>query len=565
MSRQVVSLFFGFLFVVFFAKMGFAQDANDVAFNITNSVSSLPGLVAALSYLVGLILAVRGIFKTIEHVTISNTSGNYVFPRVPLAYFLAGGLLFSLPIVIEAAQTTINGGSISPFTIQAETLSRLNNFFSGINVYLSIGTNINTVFDNITSSIDQFPALVSATAYLLGLLIVASAVLKTKDHVEEPSRTTIKEPAIRYLLAGALFALPTVYSAMYNTITDGGLGTGGTIASFVAGFSFLFSSETNSLECVTAYLGALSVFLPGTTGLGQVICNAMQNASGFPIFLTSISYLIGLVFGIWGLFKIRDHVVDPTRTGLNEGVMRLLAGGAFFAFPYLTVIFRTTLLPIPLVALTTVTTNTGYNESLPLLACNTILSGLGFGSGPSLDQAMSCFMNDILGPTHVVLNFFATVAGMIFIMIGISRLIKSSQEGARGPGGIGTIGTFVVGGLLLSATTILRAVSSSMFVSPVTQTFASMRYTTGMSVAETQAAHNVISAVLKFMLIIGMISFVRGIFIMRDVAEGKQQASSMSGITHIIGGALAVNLGPLLNAVQASLGVTAFGVSFGGL
>ena len=172
-------------------------------------------------------------------------------------------------------------------------------------------------------------------------------------------------------------------------------------------------------------------------------------------------------------------------------------------------------------------------------------------------------MQDILGPTHIALNFFSYVAGMIFIMIGISRLIKSSQEGARGPGGIGTFGTFVVGGLLLSATTILRAFSSSLFGSPITYTYATLNYTAGMTKVETDALYNVIAAVLQFLIVLGMISFVRGMFIMRDVAEGSSNASTMSGVTHLIGGALAVNMGPFLNAIQETLGITAFGVSFG--
>lgn len=116
----------------------------------------------------------------------------------------------------------------------------------------------------------------------------------------------------------------------------------------------------------------------------------------------------------------------------------------------------------------------------------------------------------------------------------------------------------------MSATTILRAVSGSMFgaFGTRTETTATLQYTGTMSAAETAAAYNVINAVLKFMIVIGMISFVRGLFIMRDVSEGGQGASTMSGMTHIIGGALAVNLGPLLNAVQTTLGVTAFGVQF---
>ncbi len=209
-----------------------------------------------------------------------------------------------------------------------------------------------------------------------------------------------------------------------------------------------------------------------------------------------------------------------------------------------------TMTPVILLTGTVTGTNTGFVENLSCTTTN------------SLDEAMGCFMGNTMGPMHVLLNFFCFCSGLIFIMIGISRLIKTSQEGARGPGGLGTVSTFATGGILLSATTLLRALSDTFFASARTETLASLTYTGTMSAAETDAAYNVIAAVLKFMIIIGLISFVRGIFIMRDVAEGSQQASVMAGMTHIIGGALAVNLGPLMNAIQSTLGITAFGVTF---
>lgn len=556
MKQYAISVFFGFLLAVLPSSFAFAQDANDVAGNIVDSVSLLPGLVAGFLYLSGVLFAINGIFRTIEHVT--NPRDNPL--RVPIVRFLIGGALFSFPIVLEAVVTAINGGTATTFDPTTEMITLVNALFTDINAIFSLNTNINGVFNNISSSIDQIPGLISAVSYLLALVIAASALYKTRDHVEDPKQFPLKDAVIRYLLAGSLLALPTVYEAMYTTIADSGLGFGGVLSSFASGFNFFFSSETSTQECLFSATSITAGISGGT--LGTVVCNTFANTSGFPIFLTSISYLIGLVFGVWGLFKIRDHVTDPTRTGLNEGIMRLIAGGAFFAFPYLTIILKTTILPTPLAVITIATTNSTFNETPGLLGCTSIPGAGALFSGPSLDQAMGCFVNDLLGPTHIVLNFFATVAGMIFIMIGISRLIKSSQEGARGPGGLGTIGTFVIGGVLMSATTILRAFSSSMFGNPVTDTFAQLTYTVGMSVTETQAAHNVISAVLKFMIILGMISFVRGIFIMRDVAEGKQQASTMAGMTHMIGGALAVNLGPLMNAVQSTLGINGFGVTF---
>ena len=172
-------------------------------------------------------------------------------------------------------------------------------------------------------------------------------------------------------------------------------------------------------------------------------------------------------------------------------------------------------------------------------------------------------MSDIFGPVTVLINFFGLVAGIILIMIGISRIIKSTQEGSKGPLGLGTIMTFLAGGALISSNALIRAFSTSFFQSPITFTYATLQYTDGLDMAAQGHITTVISAILKFVIMVGLISFVRGIIIVRDVAEGKQQASMMAGMTHVIGGALAVNLGPLLNTVQSTLGIGGFGILFG--
>tara|TARA_R110001592_G_scaffold3525_13_gene19943 strand:- start:5155 stop:6789 length:1635 start_codon:yes stop_codon:yes gene_type:complete len=542
MKKNVFSLLFGLFFSVTFANQAFAQEVNDIGIAMTDSMSSLPGFVAAFAYLGGLIMAVSAIFKTIDHIT----NPNQTPLSTPVIRFLLGGALFALPIIAEAASTTISGGTVTVFSPSADAVTILNGMIGGLSALISFGTNANAIMESMMGSVEFMPGLIAAVSYLLGLVIAVSALYKTRDHVEDPNRVPLKDSVIRYITAGALFALPTVFEAMYETIVGSGMGIVGTFFGLLSGLGFFYSSETNAVECLT-------VSLPLGTTLGDALCWAMISSSVFPVFLTAVSYLLGLVLGLWGILKVRDHVIDPSRVPLSEGVSRLIAGGAFFAFPYVSTILKASFTNAGILGLTTVTTNTSFNSSVTALTC---------GGSNSLDEAMGCFMNDILGPSHVVLNFFAFVAGMIFVMIGISRLIKSAQEGPRGPGGMGTFGTFVIGGMLMSATTLLRAFSSSLFTSPVTFTFASMQYTTGMSAVETQAAHNVISAVLQFMIVLGMLSFVRGMFIMRDVAEGSQQASTMSGVTHLIGGALAVNLGPLLNAVQQTLGITAFGVTF---
>ncbi len=545
MIKRYISLFSYVIFCSLLPGSAFSQDVNEVAQNIVGSTSALPGLISALAFLSGILIAVTAIFKTIDHV--SNPTQTPL--RVPVVRFLVGGTLFALPVIVEATLATINGGSITDFdplgTFSA--LFDLSSAFGAITGFLSLG-NVNSILNSVMRSIGELPGMVAAVAYLLGLIMAVSAIYKTRDHVENPDQYPLKDAVIRFLTAGMLFGLPTVFNTMFEAVNGGGLGFTGAIASLISGAQFFISTDAG-----VACSGLEWTGLFGTPTVGSVLCTVMQTTSGLPGFLAAVSYIIGTVLGLWAIIKIRDHVNNPSQVPLHEGITRLLAGGAFFALPVVAMALQYSVTPNVLAVSTLLGTNTGFNETLP--TCS---------STNSLDEAMVCFMKDILGPGHVLLNFFTFVAGLIFIMIGISRLTKSAQEGARGPGGIGTVTTFFIGGILMSATTILRAFSGTIFGSmgTITLTDAKLTYTTGMSAAETAAAYNVISAVLKFMIIIGMISFVRGIFIMRDVAEGSQQASTMSGMTHIIGGALAVNLGPLLNVIQTTLGITAFGVTF---
>lgn len=279
-------------------------------------------------------------------------------------------------------------------------------------------------------------------------------------------------------------------------------------------------------------------------GLGEIICNTTKSSQDVPGLLTGLSYLFGLVMGVWAISKLYEHVQNPQQTPIWDSLKRFLAGGAFFALPM-----------VMDAAKNTITAGTAATGSMNGFTGKT--------SGAGLDAMMVMLVKDIWQPLlSNALPAFTYLAGIILIMIGINRLIKSSQEGPRGPGGFGTIMTFIAAGAMFSMDTLLDSFSTSMFTTDVITTKAQLQYTTGMSGPEQAHVHAVISAIIAFMAILGWISFIRGWFIIRDVAEGNQQASLMSAITHLLGGALAINLGPLLNSVQATLGLTAYGVNF---
>ncbi|HPF79023.1 MAG TPA: hypothetical protein PLF01_06985 [Alphaproteobacteria bacterium] len=278
--------------------------------------------------------------------------------------------------------------------------------------------------------------------------------------------------------------------------------------------------------------------------LGGVIGNVVKSSEGIPGLLSGFSYLCGLILGFLGILKLKDHVESPNQTQIWDPVKRFLAGGAFLALPMM-------------IRAVYETVAKGQTE----------LTGKDFNtggaSGAGLDAKLVGLMRDVWEPLQWLFVGFGYLAGLILLLIGISRLLKSEQEGPRGPMGLGTIFTFIVAGILLSLNKMLGAAVNSVFNSGA-KNEAFLQYTDGMADGGAHA-NAVIGAAMAFVAVIGWISFIRGFFIMRGVAEGNSQASSMAGITHIIGGAIAVNLGGFIEAVQNTLGISDYGLKIGSL
>ena len=84
------------------------------------------------------------------------------------------------------------------------------------------GNNFGNIASNITTSIASLPGLLTALSYMFGILLGVLGIMKIKDHVENPSQTPLKDGAVRLAAGGALFALPIMYEAMFETVgTDG--------------------------------------------------------------------------------------------------------------------------------------------------------------------------------------------------------------------------------------------------------------------------------------------------------------------------------------------------------
>ncbi len=65
----------------------------------------------------------------------------------------------------------------------------------------------------------------------------------------------------------------------------------------------------------------------------KIAQNITTSTASIPGLLTGLAYLFGILLGVLGILKIKDHVENPAQTALKDGAIRLAAGGALFALP----------------------------------------------------------------------------------------------------------------------------------------------------------------------------------------------------------------------------------------
>lgn len=283
-------------------------------------------------------------------------------------------------------------------------------------------------------------------------------------------------------------------------------------------------------------------------GIGAMICGMVNHSSGLPFFVVAIAYLLGLFFAIKALYMLKASVEQPAQNPISQPIKHFIAGGMFFSLPAVTSALQETL---------------GGGEK-GITPYNYRGQGLYADvNGKGIDASLVNFVADLWQPLQIAIGAFGYLAGLVLTVVAISRLVKTAQDGPKGPASFGTIMTFITAGALFSLDSLMGAFSKSIFGSHVIKTYPALsaRMKTGDDMVNAQI-EGVLTSIVAFVALVGWISFVRGFFIMRDVAEGNQQASLMAASTHLIAGAIAVNLGPFMMAIQSTFGISGYGLLF---
>ena len=84
-------------------------------------------------------------------------------------------------------------------------------------------------------------------------------------------------------------------------------------------------------------MGSAPAFAGGTSNdFNSIAGNMIGSIENLPNLISGVSYLLGALFGVLGILKIKDHVENPQQAPLKEGAIRLAAGGGLFALPIIT-------------------------------------------------------------------------------------------------------------------------------------------------------------------------------------------------------------------------------------
>lgn len=290
--------------------------------------------------------------------------------------------------------------------------------------------------------------------------------------------------------------------------------------------------------------------------IGASIYNFGTNIANAPSLFYIMAYVTGVYFMALGLLKANKAAMEPGRDPLSNAVKFMAAGALLSALPMTAQILENSF---------------GFDgtSTFDLIYTKGLdgASGSKQGGAQGLDQFMVNLMKDITRPMMSIINLICFAGGVFLLFIGLQRLVKGSDQGPRGPAGLGTLMTFVVGSALISFAPTLDIVLNTVFGTdtqiatyPGMSAIAGKIGTDEANLAQAQA---VITALLAFLTIVGLISFARGLFMLKDAADGSQNASLMGSMSHLIAGVCCVNFGAFANMLQKTLNLTNFGIAFG--
>ncbi len=269
--------------------------------------------------------------------------------------------------------------------------------------------------------------------------------------------------------------------------------------------------------------------------LGSMTSQLYDSLLGLQTFLSMLSYILGVFFSITGFQKIRDYVDDPGRNPPLPALLRIFAAAFFIFVPSFANIIVDAISG----------NGVGANDVTNYIDKNAVKGNPADG----LEGSLVRFVKDFGGPfLEDLIPYFSYISGLVLMLIGLKRLALANGDGPQAPGGLGTMTTFVIAAALMAFGYIMGTLQGSIFGTTDVIVSPAFKNAGGL----TESSKSAIWGVFVFLRIVGYVSVLRGLFMLRGVGEG-QNTSMVAVSTHLIAGALLANATGFVLAVQETL------------
>lgn len=300
-------------------------------------------------------------------------------------------------------------------------------------------------------------------------------------------------------------------------------------------FVYLFGAHPALADALTAppaVAGALTAHPAIATTVGAVLCNVANNMWPFIDVFNWTAYTASVVIIIQGILHFHKHNEFGAQQYPHHKTFAMLTAGALL-----------TVLPTVVATLfSTLFTGTGDGGSLK--AC---LSASGpaeikaAATSTGLDGMMAKFVNDIADPMTGLVSVVATVLGVFLILRGLMKAAKYGND-PRTHSITHILANLIIGCILISTSQGVDMLMTSLFGDSSIKEFSDLKWAGLDDLGNSAQFKAAVQAALTFFQLVGLISFVRGWNVIRNAVEGQGQATFAQGMTHVIGGILAMNI-----------------------
>ena len=287
--------------------------------------------------------------------------------------------------------------------------------------------------------------------------------------------------------------------------------------------------------------------------LGSMMCSISANIGPLEPLMDGIAYIAGAILIGSGLFQLikhndgRFHHEHP----LHRPIAHMVGGAALLALPGF--------LGWAIVSLWGYSTSAdfggGLSACIPIVdAAGTADSDHGLMTNVGLDGLMVNLVMNIKSPMVFMLSCLSILIGVFLVIRG---LVKGAKFGTdpKAHSVPNILANIIIGTIVytigMSMNTVMATVFGSESIAGPGTVLSTIAYDFGDGTLPFQEA---VYAALSFFQMIGMIAFIRGWLILKDAVEGQGQKTVSQGLTHILGGVLAVNIYGFLQVLDTTFG-----------